>query len=127
GRQIYARGAVVGEGGQVVAIVGGGDGHDVRQVVARGVERVLIVVLADAQEVAVARGRHVDMPRIGGILNRVVKSLGIGIAAVAVIRDLGAVGDGVVQGENGVARGARALRIEELQGHDADVPVDAGD
>src|SRR5439155_3095160 len=112
---------------QVIVGVGGGDGHDIRQVVAGRIERVLVVVLADAEEVAVARGGDIDVPGIGRVQDRVVQGLGIRVAAVAVVGNLRAVGDGVIQSENGVAGRAAAAGVEELDGHDLHVPVDAGD
>src|SRR5205807_1023205 len=66
-RQVHAGAAVVGERRQVVIRVGGGDRDDVRQVITGGIEGVLVVVLADAEEVAVAGGRHIDVPRVAGV------------------------------------------------------------
>ena len=47
--------------------------------------------------------------------------------AIAVVGDVGPHLHGVVEAPDGVARRAAAVGAEELQGHDLDVPVDAGD
>src|SRR5205814_340858 len=107
--------------------VGGGDGDDIRQIIAGGVEGILIVVLTDAEEVAVAGRGHVDVTGVAGVADRIVQGLREGITAVAIIGDLGAMGDRIVQGEDDVDGGAAVSGIYDLQGHDLDVPVDAGD
>ena len=45
----------------------------------------------------------------------------------AVVRDLRAVGDRVIQRQYRIVRVATALRVEKLQRHDLGIPVDAGD
>src|SRR5262249_46767682 len=66
-----------------------------------------------------------DMPVGGGRLDRVGQGLVEGIAAPTVVRDRGAVVDGVVDRADGAVQGTAAAGIQELDRHDLDVPGDA--
>ena len=48
-------------------------------------------------------------------------------AAIGVVQNFRAVGDGVVNTDSGVGFESVAVAVEELEGHDADGPVDSGD
>src|SRR5262249_35830971 len=82
GADVHSRGAVVGEAGQGVVMVGGGDRNDIVQVVAGRVGRSKIIV-----GTVVARGGDENVAVVAGKGDGVVQSLVESAAAPAVVGD----------------------------------------
>ncbi len=126
--QVDRRRAVVGEGGQAVAFIGGGDRQDVRQIVARRVVGHVVVI-----DRFVARGRDEQHALVAARPDGVVERLAVRPASPTVVGHadvdpiLGSHHRRVIEGLDRGAGEAVSFGVEELQGHDRGVPVDAGD
>ncbi len=93
-------------------------GYDIVTVVARWVVRVNVGVVS-----AVAGGaRHDGVRRFDGVLKRLV----VAASAPAAAYDLRALVGRVVESQNSIG-GVSSVGAEELENHDLDIPVDAGD
>src|SRR6058998_3802817 len=104
----------------VVAVGGSHRDHVVAGVAGR-VHRVGVVVGP-----VIAGRSHDDHTVVAGVVDRGRHRRVVPAARVAVVDYLRAVGDRVIQGADGIAQVAAAARVEELEGHNLDVPVDAG-
>ena len=118
-----AVGPVVGKTGQRTVVADGRHRDEVRQIVAGRIVRRLFVVLG-----IVARRRDEQLPvDVARLLDGIVQPLAVAASAPAVVRDLdlqGGVGGRVLDGANGVGRGAG--RIQKLQADQLHLPVHAG-
>ena len=113
---------MVAVGCQGIIVIGRGHGDDVvlreaRRIHGRGL---------DVQG-AVAGGRDKDVPGVTGVRDGVgERQIEPPAPAPTVVRYLGAVRDGKVQGVDGPRGRSASGRVEELQGHDLDFPVHPG-
>ena len=112
---------VVREPGAHVVLVGGADGEDVGEVEARGVVGSRVRVLA-----TVAGGRDEERSVRVGIRDRVLESLRELLPAPGVVRGDRAHPGRVKDRADRVVCGSLPVRAEELERHDLDVPVHAG-
>ena len=114
--------AVAAERGQVVLGCGGRDGDDVVEVIAGGIDGKRSVVVVGL----VAGGADEEVTGRESLAAGVVEGIVVGVAAPGVAADGGTVADGVADGGRTVG-GQNAAVTGDLDAHDADVPVDAGD
>ena len=122
GGDLDGRPAEIAEIREAIRPGGGGDGHHVVGVVAGRVNRARI----DVGSIVPGRGDEDHPLGPGGGNGRAHRRVGPA-AGVTVVHDLGAVGDRKVQRLDGIAEVAAAALVEELQGHELDVPVHPGD
>ena len=107
----------VGEGSQVVSLIGGGNGDDVGEVVAGGVEGALIGVAG-----VVSRGGHHEHSLPLTELDGLSEEFGeIGRPPTG-IDDSGTLLDGMFDGEDGVADRPHAMGVQNTQGHNPRLP-----
>ena len=120
GRDVDGVRPVVRERGQVAVLVDGGDDEHVRGVVGRRIGGHDVVVHA-----VVARRVHEHDALPVGVEDRVGEGLVGHARAPARVDDACAVIGGEVHGRHGGGERARARGVEDLQGHDLGMPVDA--
>ncbi len=126
GAEVDRGGTEAGEVGQQVVVIGRGDRHHAGGLVAGREGRDDVVVVGGVA----GRGDEQDAG-VAGRGDRVEQALAEAAAAPRVgqhaqVDARVALGDRVVDGADGVLEGAAAAGVEELEGHDLDLPVHAG-
>ena len=118
--QVDRSGSVVGKVRHGIVVVGRGDRDNVVQVVACRIARRGVVVAA-----VVPRCCHKQAPGAAGGSNRIVHGRVVPSPAPTVVGDAGAHHGGIFDCQEGVVRRSAPIVIEELEGHELGIPVDA--
>ena len=113
---------IVRKPGARVVLIRSGHGDDVREIEPRRIVRIRVVVLE-----AVSGRRDEERAVRIRIRNRILEGLGEVLPAPRVVRNDGAHARRVEDRADCVVCGSLAVRADELQRHDLDVPVDADD